>query len=169
MVDNKILYEKNESVYINDELFSKGKIKTDLNYTRLFCNYIQNLYEACGSANDHKQLAYLFKMIPFINRETNILCLNPWEKTKKDIRPMRLGDFCDLIGYDRRNISRLSKDLLKIKINGESALGFFVQNLDKETWVTIINPKLYFGGDKTKELFEQQYKLFKIDEGNAVK
>lgn len=159
MVSNNILYEKDNIVYINQDIFISGKINTDKNYTRLFCEYVRVLYEGCSSANEHKQLSYIFKMIPFVNRRTNIVCKNQTSQNEADVAPMRISEFCDVIGYDKSHARRLVKDLLKIRINGELAVGFFVSDLDEKTWMLILNPKLCFGG-RYDELFVKYRDLF---------
>ena len=159
MVENEILYEQDGVVYVNSKFVVNGKLKTDNNYTRLFCEYIQQLYEGCNSANAHKQLSYIFKIIPFINRRTNTVCLNPTEQDADKIQTMRLGDFCEIVGYDKKNARRLANELLNIRINGELAIGFFVTNLDEKTWQLVVNPKLYFGG-KYDLLFQKYRELF---------
>ena len=159
MTENKILYEQDGIVYVNSKFVVNGKIKTDCNYTRLFCEYIQQLYEGCSSANDHKQLSYIFKIIPYVNRRTNTVCLNPTEQDEDKVQTMRLGNFCNIIGYDKKHARRLANELLNIRINGELAIGFFVTNLDEKTWQLVVNPKLYFGG-KYDLLFQKYRELF---------
>lgn len=165
MVENGILYEEDKMVYVKQEFVMKGSIDTNKNYTRLFCEYVQQLYEGCDSSSAHKQLSYIFKIIPFINRRTNTVCLNPLEQNEQNIQSMRLGDFCEAVGYDRKNARRLAKELLSIRINGELAIGFFVSDLDEKTWLPVVNPKLYFGG-KYDPLFKKCRNLF-IEEAKA--
>lgn len=165
MIENNVLYEKDKMVYVRQDFVVKGSIDTNKNYTRLFCEYVQRLYEGCNSANAHKQLSYIFKIIPFINRRTNTVCMNPMEQNEQNIQPMRLGDFCDAIGYERKNARRLAKELLDIRINGELAVGFFVSSMDEKTWLLVVNPKLYFGG-KYDPLFQKYRNLF-IEEAKA--
>lgn len=159
VTQNNILYEKNSDVYVNQNMFCNGRIATTSNYTRLFCEYIQQLYEQCNSADAHKQLSYLFKIIPFVNRRTNIVCFNPTEQNEENIQFMRLGDFCEALGYERKNAKRLARDLLKIRINNELAIGFFVTDISEDKWIMVINPKLYFGG-KYDTIFQKYRNLF---------
>lgn len=159
MIENNILYEKDDVVFVNSDFFVNGPLVTNKNYTRLFCEYVRQLYEGCDSASDHKQLSYIFKIIPFINRRTNTVCLNPTEQNEQEIKPMRLGDLCDVIGYSKKNARRLASELLKIRINGELAIGFFVSNMNEKTWLPVLNPKLCFGG-KYDPLFQKYRNLF---------
>lgn len=165
MTDSNILYEEDGMVYVRDEFISKGAIDTSKNYTRLFCEYVQQLYEGCDSPSSHKQLSYVFKIIPFINRRTNTVCINPLEQDEQNIQPMKLGDFCDAVGYNKKNARRLASELLKIRINGELAIGFFVPSMDEKNWVLVVNPKLYFGG-KYDPLFQKYRNLF-IEEAKS--
>jgi hypothetical protein len=95
------------------------------------------------------------------------VCFNPTEQREEKIKFMRLGDFCDAIGYDRKNARRLAKDLLKIRINNELSIGFFVTDMSEDKWIIVINPKVYFGGkydtlfQKYRNLFMQEAKEYK--------
>ncbi len=175
--ENNILYDKDDIIFVNPEMIHNGVIDTEDNYTRLFCEYIQQLYEQCGSANEHKQLSYIFKIIPFINRRTNIACANPTEQNESEIQPLLLGDMCDILGYSRKNAKRLAKELLQIRINNELAVGFFVMDMNEEKWIIVANPKLYFGG-KYDALFKKYKNLFvqeameharQLNEGDTTK
>lgn len=167
MVDKGILCEADGMVHINEKYFFKGKGTVDANRTRLFCKYIQNIYESCESANDHQQLSYIFKIIPYVNRKTNIVCANPQEQDKSQIKFLRLGDFCEAVGYGRHNARRMAKELLKIRVNGELAVGFFITDLSEDTWTIIVNPNLYFGGLRN-EIFEEQKRLFQLEAHNKA-
>ena len=57
----------------------------------------------------HTNLGYIFKLIPYVNCEYNIICHNPLEKDLDLIEPMTVGEFCEAIGYDKTNASRLIK------------------------------------------------------------
>lgn len=135
---------------------------------------MRRLYEDCESTNSHKSLSYIFKIIPFVNRRTNIVCYNPSEQDEDYIRTMRLGDFCEAIGYERKNARRLARELLKIRINGELPIGFFVTSMDEKDWIIVANPKLYFGGKydplfkKYRDLFIQEAKEFESGMKNAI-
>lgn len=59
--------------------------------------------------SQHKHLGYLFKMLPYVNLEYNVLCHNPLESNLDDIQLMTVSEFCGAIGYDISNWHRLNK------------------------------------------------------------
>lgn len=164
MIDNQILLEKeNNEIFINTEYFNKGNIENiSEGYTRLYCEQIQNIYESCADNRNHKHLSYIFKIIPYVNPYANIVSWNPLETNQQLIAPMTIGDFCDKIHYERKKAKRLFQDLLKIQVNGQRLLGFFVPDWDITKWYIVINPRIYYSGNYKKEiecLFNNQAKF----------
>lgn len=163
MKNNNIILEdaRNEELYLNKDFFVKGNLKESNDeqaHTRLFCNFIRDMYESCDDVKSIAQIAYLYKLIPFVNRRTNIVCFNPKEQDPDKIYPITLGDFCDMIGYSKKNARRLAKDLLSLKCNGQNLIGFFVTNLEQTTWKIVVNPRIYYGG-QNDNVYKQQLKL----------
>jgi len=91
-----------------------GEIQTELNYIRLFCDSTRELYEGCASTAEHKALSYIFKMIPYVNRQTNIFSYNQEEQAKDAIIFMPFSKFCTLVDYDATHAARLQKALLPV-------------------------------------------------------
>ena len=160
MRSNNLILEDEETgaLYLNKDFFIKGSLK-EMNdkrdCTRLFCNFIQDVYDACDNIKSINQISYLYKLIPFVNRRTNIVCYNPKEQDPEKVYPITLGEFCDMIGYSRKNARRLVSDLLSLKCNGQNLIGFFVTNLNQTSWKIIVNPHIYYGGQNDKIYKEQ--------------
>ena len=57
---------------------------------------------------------YLFKIIPWVNQEWNIVCWNPDEIERNKLQYMTMGDFAEKIGYERSNTKRLAKILSEV-------------------------------------------------------
>ena len=59
------------------DIFKKGKMKNTKNqtYTKFYTNNLRRLYKSV-SPRDHQFLGYIFKMIPYMNVEYNVLCHN---------------------------------------------------------------------------------------------
>src|SRR5699024_692872 len=82
------IYETEEGyIMISKDLIVKGAIEDfeklkkndkDLTYTRLFSENIQDMYEGTDP-KARKQLANLFKVLPYINFKYNVFCENPTE------------------------------------------------------------------------------------------
>lgn len=160
MRSNNLILEDEETgaLCLNKDFFIKGSLKEmsdKRDCTRLFCNFIQDVYDACDNIKSINQISYLYKLIPFVNRRTNIVCYNPKEQDPEKVYPITLGEFCDMIGYSRKNARRLVSDLLSLKCNGQNLIGFFVTNLNQTSWKIIVNPNIYYGGQNDKIYKEQ--------------
>lgn len=160
MRSNNLILEDEETgaLCLNKDFFIKGSLKEmsdKRDCTRLFCNFVQDVYDACDNIKSINQISYLYKLIPFVNRRTNIVCYNPKEQDPEKVYPITLGEFCDMIGYSRKNARRLVSDLLSLKCNGQNLIGFFVTNLNQTSWKIIVNPHIYYGGQNDKIYKEQ--------------
>lgn len=152
MIRNNIFFvNDNNEVLVNSNIFQYGSIKNlNENRIRLYCTAIRRLYVRCP-ARQHKVLGYVFRMIPFVSIEQNIICYNPEEKDPELIRPMALKDFCKHIDYDITNIRRLLKDLLSIRIEGQQLIKC-VSDGNITNDCLIVNPKVYFAGNQKTDV-----------------
>ena len=64
-------------------------------------------------------------MMPYVNVQWNIVCHNPLEDHLEMIEPMTLGEFCDVIGYDRTHAQRLLDNYRKITFNWKGKQQYF--------------------------------------------
>jgi hypothetical protein len=152
MISNNIFaLNDNKEVVINDEMFQYGEIKElDENRIRLFCGAVRRLYIRCNP-RQHKLLGYIFRMIPFVSKEYNIICHNPEEVNMDMVRPMTLENFCITIGYDVSHAQRLLKDILSVQIDGQQLVKY-VSDGKLHTSYLVVNPRAYYAGYHTAEL-----------------
>ena len=148
-------------LYLNEKYFGKGKIEgAEQDYLRLFTSATQELYESCKTTSEHAYLSYFFRMIPFVNRQTNILCRNQREQELEHIAYMTTIEFFEMIG--RTHHARIKAQLQTYRIDNELVIGFF-NNPDVLTpkgKYAVINPILFYGGDRTKQNYKDIRKLF---------
>lgn len=153
---SKIIDEKNGKIYIDKQIFLRGSLnKTALEYRdkaiiRIYINAIRNLYES-SDARGHKRLCYLYKLIPYVNQQFNVVCLNPQETSYEAIELVSLGEFAKMLGYDESNVSKLCKELFEIKFlkNGvkHRAISYLLlDSLSKNRYRIVVNPFLYYAG-----------------------
>ena len=151
---------------LNREYFQIGSLvrrelaileEQEMYLSRAYVKSIRDLYET-SQPGTRNYLGHLFQILPFINREYNIVCHNPLETNLEEIRPMSFGEVCEAIGYDTENASRLLRELLKLKftVNGklQGAMGYVVtSNLsDRRTYEVFINPNVLYAGSHQKEV-----------------
>jgi hypothetical protein len=92
-----------------------------------------------------KQLANLFKALPYINFKYNVFCENPTETDKTKIKPLTWTALARLCGYeDKKNIAKFKKDLLNLKIYEQDVIGEFSHGFNKRS--IVVNPAIYYGG-----------------------
>ena len=175
--DNQLISEINDRLYLSQEMFARGKVNkkalsvmADKDYyiTRLYSNAIRDIYTK-SKTTTHTALSYIFRMIPFVNRKYNVLCFNPLEEDFSKIKYMTVGDFCDQVGYDRGNATRLFHELYKptfVTEKGEQAAVRYVsgKNLRKESFYIFVSPRVYYA--KTEYDRCQINEILELEEDN---
>lgn len=166
VIKNNILICENDGLFLNTDIFGKGKLtdskvgvmaEKNKYITRLYINGVRELYSK-STPRSHKTLSYLFQVLPYVNREYNIVSHNPLETNLKEIKSMSLGEFCETIGYEKSNSTRLFKILFEPQFDvggGEikTAMRYVVdKGLSKETYSMFINPRVFYAGNKWKEV-----------------
>lgn len=152
MVNQNILILGEDCIKFNNKNIYRGKLKldtgTDTETLRIYIETVRSLYYN-STKGERKKLCYLFKMIPWINRKYNIICNNIFETEIEKINPLSLGEFCDIIGYDRTNITRLKKDLLSFRYENKRLICFMVcDDMIKST--IYVSPHLYYSGSNNE-------------------
>lgn len=165
------IYETEEGyIMISDELIVKGAIDDfkklkkddkDLTYTRLFSKNIQDMYEG-SEPKARKQLANLFKILPYINFKYNVFCENPTETDNKQLKLYNWTDLARICGYDdKKQVSRFKRDLMKLRIYSYEVIGQFETGSGK---AICINPKVYYSGDNIDDVMKL-YVMFEMCDG----
>ncbi|MDU1540803.1 MAG: hypothetical protein E6902_14445 [Paeniclostridium sordellii] len=163
---NYIFEDEEGYIMINSDIVVNGKVegfkqlkKCDENttYTRLFSKNIQDMYYNT-SDRDRKQLAILFKLLPFVNFKYNVFCSNPQETDRKKLELCNWKDLARICGYNESNSTRLKNELMKLRIYDCLAIGMFT-TIDGNA--ICINPKIYYGGSDISEV-EYLYSLFEM-------
>lgn len=153
------IYETEEGfIMINEDLVIKGAIdnfeeirKQDhsFTYTRVFVDNLKEMYKGT-EPKQRKQLANLFKALPYIHYKYNIFCSNPTESDAEKVKPLNWTDLARLCGYDdKKQVARFKKDLTSLGIFDRSVIGQFDNKAGK---VIVVNPKVYYGGDDVNEV-----------------
>ena len=147
------IYEEEGYIMINDKMIIKGKVKDFYNelkkqdsryaYRRIYSDNVKDMYYGTES-KQRKQLANLFKILPYINYRYNIFCSNPAETDKDKIEPLTWTDLAKECGYDKTNVTKFKKDLMSLKVHGCDVIGEFTHGLDKKN--IVVNPAIYYGG-----------------------
>ena len=135
-----------KTLSINIKLIKKGSLKTDRRggtvVNRNFDEAIRILYRK-SKPIEHKSLAILIKILPYINFQHNVLCKNPEATLLQEVEPMTMKELCIEINYDARNSSRLQKKLYALRVNEEKVIGTWE---DDDKKLIVVNPSVYYKG-----------------------
>lgn len=161
-----VFVEKDERICSDGSKFFKGDLgggrevakmaEDGLYVMRLYVNGVRELYKK-ATAKSLKTLSYIFQILPFVNREYNVVCRNPLETDLQKIEPMTLGEFCEIVGYDSKNAYRMSKQLFSptfmVGKSEQRAVRYVLdKSLDRESYSIFINPNVYYAGSNPERV-----------------
>lgn len=134
---------------------------------RVSVPHLQDIYKR-STPREHKQLGYLTALLPYINFEYSLLCLNPDCEYKAYLQPMTIQDICKTLNYDITKASRLLTVLRKTTLKGEYV--FLTINLNNKD-AFFLNPKVYYKGSTPTALkwLDELFTLAKLWEENKKK
>ena len=140
------------NLYINISVFRRGALpKKDGHsaYQKVYIEAVRNLYRATPISN-HKQLGYIFLMLPYINIQYNMLCKNPYEPDIAYVEPLTVREFCELIGHSYSTVARLRETYSRIHfvVNGQQELfcAFVSDGNNLDDARIFVNPHIFYSG-----------------------
>lgn len=144
---------ENEDGYLvlSDNVFKRGRMKRKqhIPYQQFYIDGVRKLYQA-ASVSQHKQLGYLFSMLPYISVEYNLLCHNPFETDMDKVKLMSIAEFCNEIGYNISNIGRLKQiyNAIRFDVDGrrERFCTMIYNGIDENNAKICINPNVLYAG-----------------------
>lgn len=152
LLENDLIsIDEKKNIIINNKYCKRGKInKTkSIEVIRVFDNAIKELYEK-SKPNEHKKLALLIKILPYISFKFNILCKNPSCEIISEVERFKsMSELCELVGYDKLHSTRLKNDLFKLRVNGELVIGIFETDYGK---TILVNPLVYYKGTRLEDV-----------------
>lgn len=159
IIDLDILKEKEDGLYLNQKYFYIGTLKGKLDnnfenmYIKAYIKQIRFLYENV-LPKEHKQLAILFLLIPYINRKYNIICSNPLEEDANKVFPLTVKELAYILKYsDVNNFCKIILKLLNIKdLENNDILKIVMNGSGIQSASIIINPRLIYAGNDFKDV-----------------
>lgn len=166
MKENNLIFINEDKYYVSSDYFTKGKNKIEGDYTRIFINTTKLLFENCKTSQ-HKQLSYVYQLIPFMNHELNVVCDNPKETDFTKLNKLGLKDICKLlqISTDKKSMNRFENDLLKFKIEVNDKTYFIFKRVivkggNGKYDYFVINPKIAWSGNNVEIISDTIKSLF---------
>lgn len=158
--ESALLTLKENGEMILSDYFIKGRSKFQ-KQIRLYIDPVKSLYQKMiQSEQNIRYFGYIIQLVPYINKEWNVICCNPNERSPHKLEPMNIEEICSLLNFNPTNSGRLTRVLKKITFIGydlfenerrEQKLCNFIKDSESNEWRIIINPNvLFMGTDPTK-------------------
>lgn len=156
-VSPRYIEEIDNKLVLKDDIAFRGRFTKEHKFKQhqqIYIDSVRNLYYATTSRR-HKYLGNIFKLLPFINLEYNIICKNPFEVNPDKIEPLTISELCNEFGFDVSNFHRLIDVYYSINFEVDSHkerfTAFIYEGRDKSKMKVYVNPHiLYVGSDYTK-------------------
>lgn len=150
-VKNKYLIFRDGEMFLSKEYYrgESDKYKRDAKQ-KLFIQTTQDLYYKL-KPREHKYFGYVIRIVPFINREFNILCHNPDETVFDQIKPLSIGEVCDILKYENSHSDRLLDGLTRCIFRADDqdqSLCAIVQSVGNGItgYGMFVNPRILYNG-----------------------
>lgn len=134
------------AVIMNTEYFARQSIRYWISDDRSFIRVYHNAYRCLYRQLENRQrgqLAYLIRMIPYLNEKHNIVCANKFAHDTSRIVPLDDKRICEAVGYNPNQSARLMRDLQALHLeNGQPAFQY-----KAEQHCFIVHPALFYEGD----------------------
>lgn len=166
VINKGYICETEDKYILSEDKYFKGKLSKreliDMSVKNLYCNRLYNLgirtiYKK-SKPTQHKTLSTIFRILPYVNRDYNVVCNNPLETNLEDINEINPVQLCELIGYEKSNAARLIKDLTEptfsIKGYRDTSMITLISHKyrDIDSMRIVINPCIYYAGNKWGEV-----------------
>lgn len=133
----------------NNVIFMRDKIKDRSSYfQKVYKVSVRKLFESAINLNS---IGYIFQMLAYVNIEYNVLCQNPEEAELQNIHPITLDQFCEFIGYNVNQKSRIINTYKKIKFNVNGREERLIAFVDSGQRI-VINPRVIYSGSDFRKV-----------------
>ena len=143
-----LIVNENKTLSIGENFCKKGELMKNIKdeKARIFNDAIREIYEK-AKPSEHKKLALLYKMLPYINLKWNMVCSNIDEEIKDLVQPIDVKTLCKLL--NQSNVTKLKKDLLSLTVNGRPVV-LMASVMNKS--IILINPAVYYKGTRLEDV-----------------
>lgn len=142
ILENKVIINKEGALYFDKEIAFFGGVPKSYkyNFTRIYIKNFRYVYEN-STAREHKKIACLFKLIPYVNMQYNILCTNIFETEIEKIQPLKEKDIGDILGYSKQGTIDILKYFENLKLKNQEPV---ISKIEK---YYVVNKKVLYAGN----------------------
>lgn len=154
------LYKVDDNYYMNSEYFLRSYLPKGSHHyiNKMFVDPVRRLYQI-AKVSQHRKLGMVFALLPYINREWNIVCWNTLEDDPAYIEAMSMKDICDVLGLSRKNAGRtidgMIREIMKITLKIDGVKQYFCALVETDNRKQmIINPNFVYIGKQVKKIMQ---------------
>ena len=153
LIKNNILIEKDNYLFVNKEFSFYGSIKGNkYDIIRIYKKNVRLLYNNMSS-KEHKRLAILYLLIPFINIKYNIVCSNPLEEDENEVQPLTIEQLSEYFNYNLNYFISLIDFLFSLKDKDNNPVIKTINNTkNKKDNSIVINPRVIYAGNDYRDV-----------------
>ena len=134
VLENNGILEEIEGKYcINPTYHFRGQVQ-EKKVIKLFTTTLKQLCEVLKPA----ELGFLYKLLPYVHYETNMVCINPHEVDPTKIEFLNIKAIAQLVDMEEKKVSKLLTKLRKGLIVAE------VRRQDKKNIFFVLNPYIFY-------------------------
>lgn len=137
-VDYGIMRRESDGYYISEGFHTKGSPASD----RVVRSYITKLREM-ASENKPEQLGFIYKLLPYIHKTSNMLCENPNELQPSKVRKLNRKRLAELAGVSPDYVTQLTR---RMTYNGKSVFAKITTPTDGTFYM--LNPAIFRRADR---------------------
>lgn len=145
--DNIFMYINETYISVMSEEYIKGNLPEirSRNYTKLYNDTIREIYET-NKGKSMNAMGLIFKMIPYIHKDTNAICSNPKCKDADKIKYITAGQISKELGYGDK-ILQMERMFSKFRLSNGEPIMLFMSDGNRYEDRVVINPIIMFGGN----------------------
>ena len=151
--------DKDGLMLFNSDVFKRGRIprKRFIQYQKFYVDGIRKLYNGTA-VKYHRRLGYLFKLLPYVNIEYNVLCSPDCvpELDIENVNMISLAEFCTLIGFDTKHahdlVQTYKEILFDVRGTRERFVSLVYDGIDKQRARIFVNPHIFYHGSDYKKV-----------------
>jgi hypothetical protein len=134
LLEVSVLDQDEKGYKLNPNLHIKGAVNGS-ELIKLFNTTLKKL------SNDLKpaELGYLYKLLPFVHYETNLICINPHEEKPEEFEFLNQKAISELLELDSDNAKKLLS-----KFRKKGILAHALSDSDSRNKKYYVNPSLFF-------------------------
>ena len=151
------------NISVADKYFFKGKItntiaRDNLSMVRINADTVKDLYHSVESKG-HKRLSQLYRLIRFVNRETNIVCMDEITGGVGEL-PTRadIGCMVGKIITTENKLKELYDDLTVAYLKDRYEAVNIEKDQFEDKYRMTINPMIFYGGEDFRHVLTRVFK-----------